>query len=280
MNINQVQHLDEYLINRYTLTLPAGAIGLGTGTLYIGDGHINSVNLRQDATGRTQIIFDTARTMSFTVHETATEYIIRGHLPSQIHPFIVVIDPGHGGRQPGTAHHGLVEKDLVLTLSHMVMEHLNRNPSIRAYMTRHDDITVLNSWRAEFANEKGADLFISIHANAAYNPNVNGIETWYVNHPREAGWRFTSRQFSEIMQRNMIRATSAVDRGLRPSSYIDGIIVLRETQMPAALLEVGFLSNRAEAERLATESHQRLIARAIYDGIVEAAGVLPRRALG
>ena len=278
MNINQVQHLDEYLLQRYTVTLPPSANGLGFGTLYVGDNYINSISLQMDAHGNTQVVFDTARVMTFTVHETATEFIIRGHLPWEIFSFIVVIDPGHGGQQPGTAHHGVVEKDLVLTISHMVMEYLNRNPNIRAYMTRHGDTTVLNSWRAEFANEKGADLFVSIHANAVNNrPHVSGIETWFVDHPREAGWSFTSRQFATIMQRNMIRATGAVDRGLMQSQGTRQIIVLRDTYMPAVLLEVGFLTNQAEAALLATNAYQRIIARSIYEGILESFGVLPRR---
>jgi len=277
MDINQIQRLDEYLINRYILVLPSGTSGLGVGTLYVGDGFINSVNLRQDGAGRTLITFDTARVMTFIIYQTATEYIIRGQLPYEVFPFIVVIDAGHGGDCPGTAHHGLVEKDLVLTIAHMVMEYLNRNPNIRAYMTRHEDSSILNSWRAEFANEKGADLFVSIHANAAYNLNANGIETWYVNHPREAGWSFTSRQFATIMQSSMIRATGATNRGLRPSSHVDGIIVLRETNMPAALVEIGFLTNLAEVTLLATEAYQRLLARAIYEGIVEASYAMPRR---
>jgi len=279
LNQGNVQHLDEYLLNRHIITLPAGVTGLGFGALYVGDGFINSIVLRQDVAGRTQIVFDTARVLSLTLHTTATHYIIRSQLPYQVYPFIVVIDAGHGGRCPGTAHHGIIEKDMVLEIAHMVMEHLNSNPNIRAYMTRHTDETVLNYDRAAFANEKGADLFVSIHANAAYNANVRGIETWYVNHPRETGWNFSSRQFATIMQRNVIQATGANDRGLRPSNYATGIIVLRETYMPAALVEVGFITNQEEAALLSTQAYRRLIARAIYDGILEAFGILPRRVI-
>jgi len=267
----RIQTLDEYLINRFTVTLSPGASGLGYGMLYIGDGYVRTVNLQPNTAGNTEIVFETSRVMTFTVTETATHYVIAARLPREAHTFIVVIDPGHGGQQPGTSHHGLVEKDLVLTISHMVMEHLNNNPNIRAYMTRHDDVTVLNSWRAEFANEKGADLFISIHANAVENrPHVNGIETWY--HPSANTVSFTNRQLAAIMQRNMIRVTGAVDRGLMQSDPRPGrgIIVLRDTDMPAVLLEVGFLTNQAEAARLATAAYQRTVARAIYEGILEA----------
>jgi len=265
MDLNQVQINEEYLLNRYTFTLPAD--GLGNGSLYVGDGYINSVSIIQNSTDNTQIVFDTARVMAFTLHETDTEYIIRGNLPREVYDFIVVIDPGHGGRDPGTSHHGIAEKDVVLAISHMVMGHLNNNPNIRAYMTRNSDITVANSWRAAFANQM-ADLYVSVHVNAVNNrPTVTGIETWYMNHTRETAQGFTSRQFARIMQYRLIMATGAIDRGIKSNS---NWIVLRDTTMPAVLMEVGFMTNREEATRLNTQQHQQVIARAIYDGIVEA----------
>jgi len=273
IDLGQVIYTEEYLLNRYTFTMPPGFSGLGLGSLYVGDGYISSVNLRQDVSGNTIIVFETARVMAFTIHETPTYYIIRGNLPQEIYNFIVVIDPGHGGRDPGTSHHGVVEKEVVLSISHMVMELLNQNPNIRAYMTRHGDVTVANSWRAAFANQM-ADLYVSVHANAASNrPTVSGIETWYMNHSRETA--FTSRQLAGMIQYNMITATGAIDRGLRTTP---NFIVLRDTHMPAVLLEVGFVSNAQEAARLATAEHQRVLARAIYEGIVEAYGAYtPRR---
>jgi len=265
LDLSQVAYTEEYLLNRYSFTLPHGASGLGLGSLYVGDGSINSITLRQNLAGHTVIEFETARVMAFTIHTTEAYYIIRGNRPQDIYSFIVVIDPGHGGRDPGAGHHGIRESDLVLTVSHMVMEYLNANPNIRAYMTRHTDVTVANSWRAAFANQM-ADLYVSVHANAVSGrPTVSGIETLYMNHSRET--HFTSRQFARLLQYEMIGATGAIDRGLRPRQ---NLIVLRDTHMPAALVELGFLTNQAEAARLATAYHQRLLAQAIYDGIVRA----------
>ena len=267
INIDHITHLHEYLLHRYTLTLPGGA-NLGIGTKYIANGYKDAIRFGRNASGQTTITFETTRVMTFTVHTTSSEYVIRANLPQDVAPFIVVIDPGHGGRDPGAVHHGIRESDVVLAIAHMVMEHLDRNPNIQAYMTRHTDISVANAWRAAFANQLGADLYVSIHANAVRNrPNVSGIETWYMSHTREANRGFTSRQAATIMQRNLIAATGAVNRGLKTTP---NFVVLRDTHMPAVLLEVGFLSNAAEAARLNSTAHQRLIARAIYDGIVEA----------
>ncbi|MCL2362936.1 MAG: N-acetylmuramoyl-L-alanine amidase family protein [Defluviitaleaceae bacterium] len=266
IDLSRVQLDEDYLINRYIFTFPVS--GLGSGSIHIGDGYVNSVTMRQNAMGYTQVVFDTARVMAFTVHVTSTELVIRGNLPREVYDFIVIIDPGHGGRDPGAVHHGIRESDVVLAISHLVMGHLERNPNIRAYMTRSSDVTVANAWRAAFANEKMADLYVSIHANAVNNrPTVTGVETWYMNHSREATRGITSREFARIMQYNLIMATGAIDRGIKPNS---NWIVLRDTNMPAVLMEVGFLSNREEAMRLNNPQHQQVIARAIYDGIVEA----------
>jgi len=282
IDIAQVQRIDEYLRYRYTMILPFSAHDLGEGELSVFDGFINSVTLERDAFGGTRLIFDTARVLAFTIYEMPGEYIIRAQIPRAVNPFIVVIDPGHGGSAPGTSHNGIVEKDLVLMVSHMVMQMINSNPSITGFMTRSEDVNVLNQRRAEFANEIGADLFISIHANAAVNrarevnPAIHGVETWYTIGALEqqGSHSIDSREVARIMQRNMVQTIGAHDRGLMVGN---NLVVLRESNMPSALLEIGFLTNPDEARRLATASHQQNVARAIYNGIVEIANRHPRR---
>ncbi|MCL1788647.1 MAG: N-acetylmuramoyl-L-alanine amidase, partial [Defluviitaleaceae bacterium] len=280
MNINQVQHINEYLQLRYSLVLPGTASVLGLGEVGVMDGLINNITLQQDAAGHTRIVFDTARILGFTVHETADSYIIRAHMPRDLHPFIVVIDPGHGGTAPGTSHHGVVEAQVALQISHMVRQLFADNPNVQIYMTRHEDVNVRNQWRAEFANDLEADLFISVHANAAGtnanpNPVPHGIETWYNfgELERNSNNHFVSRDFAAIVQRHKLARTGANDRGLR---YGPGLIVLRESNMPAVLLEVGFITNPAEAARLATAAHQSILAQAIHDAIIEATNTFPR----
>jgi len=188
--------------------------------------------------------------------------------------FIVVIDPGHGGTDPGAIHNGIIERDLVLNISRLVEQLFEGNPDIAVFMTRNGNQSLTLSQRADFANELGAHLFVSIHANAAQyrsgviNTAANGIETWYNfgELEREADNNFTSRQFAEIVQRNMINRTGAVNRGL----WYGNMIVFQETHMPSVLLELGFLTNFAEAQRLANPQYQVALAHAIHDAIVEA----------
>jgi N-acetylmuramoyl-L-alanine amidase len=133
-------------------------------------------------------------------------------------------------------------------------------------MTRHDDSTVCNFRRAEIANNLNADMFISIHLNAFYSSHIHGIETWYAD--------AMGRPLAAIMQREKIRATGAHDRGLMNQP---NFVVLRETNMPAALLEVGYITNPEEALRIIRTDYQWLLANAIYRGIVEAFAALPFR---
>jgi len=164
----------------------------------------------------------------------------------------------------------------VFDISMMVMQYINANPSVRGYMTRVDDSAVTLGRRAEIANSIGADLFISIHANAAANRNANGIETWYIigDLELEGNHLITSHELAAIMQASMLRHTGANDRGLRVGP---NLVVNRDTSMPSALLEVGFLSNYYESALLGTVEYQRILARAIYEGILEALALIASR---
>lgn len=273
MDLGAVRQYDEYLRFRYTFVLPPHAEQLGLGVLYVFDGFVNSVSVHRDINGNIQLIIDTARVLTFTIRETPYEYIIRAHLPRDMFPFIIVIDPGHGGEDPGTIHNNMRESDLVLTLSHMLMQKLDRHPIIGVYATRLVDERASGHTRSGLPNELQADIFISIHANAGPRGNVtaNGIETWYTMGNYYITPRLTNRQFAEIMQRHKIALTGANNRGVRHSP---NMIVTRDTHMPAALLEVGFLSNAAEAARLASPEYQRLLVRAMYYGILEALSII------
>jgi len=209
-----------------------------------------------------------------------TNTLPNNNLSTSARPFVVILDPGHGGTNIGTIHNGVIEREIVLSITKKIMQLLDNIPNIQVHMTRWGDYTVCNYYRAVFANTLNADLFVSIHANAAGtwrapNPAPQGIETWYNHGENELNSNnsFTSRQFAEIVQRHLISRTNANCRGLR---YGPGLIVLRDSNMPSALLELGFLTNPAEAALLATVQYQWQLAYAIRDAIVETANTFHR----
>jgi len=171
---------------------------------------------------------------------------------------LVVLDPGHGGKDPGAVGiGGLREKDVVLPISHHVRKTLESN-GLQVKMTRWDDRFISLGGRTEMANRADADLFISIHANAISmsRPDVNGAETFYYAN---------GRGLAQAIQRSILSKINMRDRGVKKANFY----VLRNSAMPAVLVEVGFVTGREDAPRLADPKFRQRMADAISDGILQ-----------
>ena len=205
----------------------------------------------------------------------------------------VVIDPGHGGKDPGAINNLQVrEKSVVLELSLMLRDLLvSRGYNVR--LTRESDIYLPLRERTRKATMQGADLFISIHANAATHRGASGVETYYLDLASDETARRTatrensgagysikeldtlvakilkesksveSRQLARCVQAELVNSTKAIDRGVKHAPFV----VLIGTKVPAILIEVGFLSHTIEAKKLTKKAYQRSIAEAIARGI-------------
>lgn len=174
--------------------------------------------------------------------------------------FKVVIDPGHGGQDSGAeGASGSYEKDFNLSLSRKIAGILEQEPRIEIYMTREEDVFLSSESRERpnFANELKADLFLSIHANTFPDPTVTGTETFYYDED--------SKWLADIIHRHVAKATGFRDRGVSEGDFF----VLRDTHMPAALLEIGYITNPADEQKMLTEEFQQDVAEAIANGIKE-----------
>lgn len=173
---------------------------------------------------------------------------------------VIVIDPGHGGNDPGAIGiGGLREVDVVLPISRQVTQILEQN-GVQVVMTREYDREVDLEPRTQLANRVNADLFISIHANAIdmTRPDVNGIETYYF-HSR------SGNLLGQYIHNSILQMTGAPNRGVREARFY----VLRHTKMPAVLVEVGFVTGAQDAPKLADPGYQSLMAEAIARGILQ-----------
>jgi len=174
----------------------------------------------------------------------------------------VVIDPGHGGKDPGaTSVLGTREKDIVLEVARMVAAELTAQ-GVEVIMTRSDDRFIELEDRPAIAARARADLFVSIHADAAANRLAAGF-TAYVDHSPSKG---SLAAANSILRRMCDNCSPTPSRGVKNASYR----VLVGYRAPAVLIELGFLSNRAEAALLGSPGYQRTIARAIALGICDA----------
>ena len=174
---------------------------------------------------------------------------------------LVIIDPGHGGPDPGAIGiRGIRETDVVLDVSKRVKQLLSEK-GVRVRLTRKSEIDLDLPPRVLFANRTGADIFVSIHANASQGKkrNINGLETFYYR-----GWR--GRLLAKRIQKHILRVSpGSPDRGVKQGKFY----VIKNTRMPAVLVEIGFLTGRLDARRLEQSMHRKRIAFAIAKGILE-----------
>lgn len=190
----------------------------------------------------------------------------------------VIIDPGHGGTDPGSVNRYGKEKDFNLRLAKILMKDLERK-GFRVRMTRSSDVYPSLGQRVSFANRIPDAIFVSIHFNSFVNSTAKGIETYALS-PRGSGThnsRGVRNNFLEGNRRDsanialatavhaaVMKKTQAEDRGIKR----DRFTVLAGLSMPAVLLEGGFLSNPAEAKKIASTSYLSIISQGIANGIV------------
>jgi N-acetylmuramoyl-L-alanine amidase len=173
---------------------------------------------------------------------------------------IVVIDPGHGGGDPGAVGiDGLQEKVVVLSVGTQVAEQLRRK-GINAVLTRSNDQEIDLAPRVATAEGARADIFVSIHANSISlsRPDINGIESYY--YASSKGYRLARSIHNSILSN-----INASDRGIRQARFY----VVRRTSMPSVLIEIGFVTGSQDAARLASATQRAKLAEAIVQGILD-----------
>ncbi len=205
----------------------------------------------------------------------------------------IVIDAGHGGKDPGGGRGNLIEKPIALSISKKIGAILAAK-GYTVLLTRDTDRFIPLKERTAFANRHKADLFLSIHANASEKPSANGIETYYLDvtstdknaeliaarENANSGYSIQelesllkglivesksrdSRRLAEHVQRELVAATGAADRGVKHARFV----VLIGTKVPAILIETGFLTNPTEAQKLTSDTYQQKVAAAIVQGV-------------
>jgi len=175
--------------------------------------------------------------------------------------FSVVIDPGHGGPDPGAIGiGGIRETDVVLEVSKIVKNLLSEK-GVSVKLTRKNEVDLDLPPRVSFANNIDADIFVSIHANASRGKrrDINGLETFYYR-----GWK--GKYLAKKIQKQILRVSpGSPDRGVKQGRFY----VIKNTRMPAVLVEIGFLTGRLDARRLEKPTHRKRLAYAIAKGILE-----------
>jgi N-acetylmuramoyl-L-alanine amidase len=207
-------------------------------------------------------------------------------------PFtLVVLDPGHGGQDSGAMCGGILEKDLTLDIAQRV-DRLLQAQGLATLMTRVGDSYVSLADRAALANRARDCIFVSIHFNEGGKKVTSGIETYYAEHqaapaPRLVSWipfvdgaaaespALASQSLAGFIQEAMVARTKGIDRGTKPQQFF----VIANVQVPAALVEAGFLSNNEDMVKLGNSDYREQMAAAISEGITRYRDVLKERQL-
>jgi N-acetylmuramoyl-L-alanine amidase len=205
-------------------------------------------------------------------------------------PFnLVVLDPGHGGQDSGAMCGSILEKDLTLDIVQRV-DRLLQAQGIATLLTRIGDSYVSLADRAALANRSRDCIFVSVHFNEGNKNISNGVETYYAEHqvasvkPVLAWLPFLQRTANEspnvesqslagFIQESVVARTQSVNRGTKPQQFF----VIANVQVPAVLVEGGFLSNKDEIAKLTSADYRERLAAAIADGILQYREVMKQR---
>lgn len=190
---------------------------------------------------------------------SAAPSITTPSLPSQIKTGTIVVDAGHGGRDPGTTSvYGTPEKVINLQIAHRLADIL-RQSGYHVVMTREGDTSMEKEERAAFANRINPDLLVSVHCDSISSASHKGFTVYIARQP---SW--TSTKIGRQLE-NSLSSAGVPSKGLRNADYV----VLVQTRCPAVLVECGYLSNYDDATNLTSSWYQGKIARGIADGIMQ-----------
>jgi N-acetylmuramoyl-L-alanine amidase len=290
-------------------------------SLSIGDGILRKVRLAQFDKNTVRIVLEVENSESYSAFMLENPYRLvidvyaspKNLLPSKQDDKIatpevnkittIVIDPGHGGDDPGAiGPHGLQEKDIALSVGKKLGDILAEQPGIKVIFTRDSDIFIPLNERTEIANSKKADLFISVHANASPRKATRGIETYFLNWTNdEEAMKVAAREnkisfrkmeemqgdlqmiledlarknkneesmkLASNVQNSMIDTLKVNYRGIEDLGVKYALFyVLVGAEMPSILVEISFISNHEEERRLSSKQYKEKIAEAIAAGI-------------
>jgi len=283
----------------------------GEGSIAVGDGLVRRIR-RNPGTNRAQVVLDLdhqAEFRSFSLPATGgrPDRIVldvmrpgvgtvtenrAGTIPEPVsrpaitlapapRPYMVIIDPGHGGLDPGASRKGLKEKDVVLDISREMARLINALPGYSAQLTRNGDYGLELWQRVDFARRKEGDLFISVHCNTHPRAAVSGMEVYFLSlqgatdrEARELADKENARmsqvlhQSAGLSERLVTAAKSSSVMGGRKVKQA-GFHVLKSLAMPSALVEVAYLSNPGDRKLLADRSSRRKIAMVLVEGILD-----------
>ncbi|MFC7321858.1 N-acetylmuramoyl-L-alanine amidase [Halobacillus campisalis] len=235
----------------------------------------DSLNVRSGPGTSNDVVgtLSTASAVSVYKKDGGWAYVAKGNVEGWVSAYylidkprsshVIALDPGHGGNDPGAAANGLLEKEVVLDVGKIAEEYLE-DAGLEVFMTRDTDIYHTLDNRVRLATDNKADAFVSIHANAFPDSSVNGVETFY-SAAGLSNRAYSSLKLSQFINERLVKEMNMTNRGVKEAGYR----VIKATSLPSALTEIGFLTNKSDADKLKQVHYREAAARAISLGVVD-----------
>lgn len=262
--LDNIIYHNNYMERSYTIILPGDYTNrFGTGDIKVMDGLIESMNIKKNSDGNTELTIHASRIYEYRIVQENGEIKIKAYRPKELFKQIVVVDAGHGGRDPGAVvEKTLFEKDLNLKIALYLKAMFDQDDSIKVYYTRTTDVYPSLQERCDIANEVEADFFLSIHNNA-FNASEQGTET--LHYSTRLTPKLDNVELATIFQQEIVAATGMRDRGTKVR---DNLFVLKNTNMPAIIVEIGFMTNGYDLVKLKQDSFLKTAAESLYKATI------------
>lgn len=231
----------------------------------IGNNKIKNLTVTKSGSN-TVITVKTSSLQGYKIFEQGSKFVVSMNKPNKIYKNIIVLDAGHGGYDAGASKGSTKEKDLNLKIIYTNMKkYFSSNaPETKVYWTRTTDSFITLADRAAFAKKVGADIFISLHMNSATSSSAHGNEVYYsVSNNSKSFSGLTSKTMATFFRSNLLFDLDLSNRGTKSAGYY----VLRHNTVPAILIELGFMSNSSDLNKLKNATFQQNAAKSIYNSI-------------
>ncbi len=243
-----------------TFMIPKSIVDLGTGNLTLNNGLVKTVVAYTTLQNSFLMLDRTNPSQKFSIVEgtSPNELLVVSEKPTNTKSKLVVLDPGHGGSDPGGTVGSYYEKDYNLDIALKCMAIL-KSQGINVDITRTTDVFISLDYRAEFANERKADLFVSIHNNIMPDGFKGSMALYYPT-------SYKGKEYASIIQNNLVKDLGPSNIGLKANG---DLVVLRKTKMPAVLAEIACMNNADEMAKLNTSSFRQKAAESLANSIIK-----------
>ena len=267
IEIEMITDKDLYLKKQFVIILPGDyRTYFQTNPISANSNVIKKVDVSLNNNYETEIWVTTSKIQGYEYTTDDSFIYINVDNPKNIYKNIVVLDPGHGGGANGAQYFNTKEKDINFKILYTLGEKYFNAPNskIKAYYTRTADNDVGLYDRAAFAKEVGADLFVSLHMNASTSKTVKGMEVYYsTNNNSKNRGGLNSETLASRLLNDLLPIIGTDNRGIKKARFV----VVHHNTVPAVLVELGFMSNSSDYNKITNGNNQEKVAKQLYDSL-------------